>query len=208
MAILHLQGGHGGKVCTSGLGWLWFLSTSWLTWELVEMVHAGGLCLHQLARAGHCVDGLQLSWPLLDPPGRQGNPSGAACASCLLSGHPLSALVSLGALLSLGRAGLGWAEPLWPLSCFGFSGPFSSPSLNSRFALSVFPPLVVCLFHFSLISTPAERRQRGASQWGALGISHSVPIVVNGNLVPRPFILVSSTNTAKNLWILRCQYPA
>lgn len=49
---------------------------------------------------------------------------------------------------------------------------------------------------------------QGVLTGSALGISHSVPIVVNGNLVPKPFILVSSINTVKNLWILKHQYLA
>lgn len=50
--------------------------------------------------------------------------------------------------------------------------------------------------------------QGGRPHHGALGISHSVPIVVNGTLAPRPFIPESSINTVKNLWILQHQCPA
>lgn len=94
------------------------------------------------------------------------------------------------------------------LASFDSSRPFSSPSDLPFYLICLFQPLVIWHFHFNLIRTPCQEKATQGVLTAALGgISHSVPIVVNGNSAPRPFILVSSINTVKNLWILKCQYP-
>lgn len=110
----------------------------------------------------------------------------------------------------LSLAGVGRAcAALWLLAWFDFSSFLVTESDLPLDLICLFLPLVIWLFHFNLIRTPCqEKAMQGVLTSSALGISHSVPIVVNGNLAPKPFILVSSINTVKNLWILKRQYLA
>lgn len=107
------------------------------------------------------------------------------------------------------------AEAGWACAARGALASFAVSSIVTEsapplYSICLFPPLAIGLSHFSLIRAPCQGKavQGGRSHHGALGISHSVPIVVNGNLAPRPFIPVSSIDTVKNLWILQHQYPA